>query len=328
MPTDDQTKIVKKPPTALVIGDAMVDAYLKVESAGISDEAPVIVADWIDMKRELGGMLNTAASLVTLGLSVRTISLIGDDESGQWMQQETKQTGIEATWLTVPNRPTIEKTRVISEQNDYLARLDHEQADHIPHENTYHHDLQKLIQQHLAECHVVVVSDYAKGCINQATAEMLIQSAKQANVPVLVDARPVHMPWYKGADLFTPNEAEAKKCAKQIGMDRRDYSLDEIGRHLCQSLNSPILITRGPNGMTYYAAPDTEPVEIPCATSSVPHEVQVRSTSGAGDVVMAVMADGAARGENPTDTAVRANQLVAQTLKRDGTCRLEPGDLP
>ncbi|MDE9567186.1 bifunctional heptose 7-phosphate kinase/heptose 1-phosphate adenyltransferase, partial [Xenorhabdus bovienii] len=62
------------------------------------------------------------------------------------------------------------------------------------------------IQQSLPHIGALVLSDYAKGALNQVQA--MIKLANEANVPVLIDPKGSDFERYRGATLLTPNMSE------------------------------------------------------------------------------------------------------------------------
>ena len=66
----------------LVIGDAMLDAYVSGEATRISPEAPVPVIAVTGKKFVMGGAANVAANVRAIGASAALAGVTGIDESG------------------------------------------------------------------------------------------------------------------------------------------------------------------------------------------------------------------------------------------------------
>jgi len=308
--------IVTRPRDILLVGDAMVDAYLRTEPVGISDEAPVAVLDWVGVRRTFGGMMNVAASCAACG-GVRVIGVIGDDEPGQFLREETQRCEMDAHWLH-DGRPTVEKTRVVAgDQETMLARLDVEET--TPIDDRTAEELIAAVHDTLPRCGVLLVSDYRKGAITPTVARGLLAAAKDHGVPILVDAKPESMDWFKGATLLTPNEREARLFAQQYGIECA--TTDELGKTLATTLDAAVLITRSAEGMTVF---DKAGNRLAHFDAEVDRPL---STSGAGDVVMAAIGVSMVRGKTLTEAVEAAARSVAKAIRRDGTCRIEPGDL-
>lgn len=300
----------------LVIGDAMVDAYLRTEPVGVSDEAPVAVLDYVEVRRTLGGMMNVAASCAACG-RVRVIGLIGDDEAGTFLRAESERLGMETHWFS-DGRRTIEKTRVLAGQQEaMLARIDVEITD--PVDETVARAMVDEVRRALPQCGAVLVSDYAKGALTAALARDVLAAAAQRGVPVIVDAKPQTMEWFRGAALFTPNEREARQFAARCGDECG--GIDDLGATLARSLDAPVLITRGAEGMTLFDRSGTRLVHCDAGAK------KAVSTSGAGDVVVAAVGHALGCGQALIEAVHFAAKCAASAVCREGTCRIERGEL-
>lgn len=300
----------------LVIGDAMVDAYLRTQPVGVSDEAPVAVLDYVAVQRTLGGMMNVAASCAACG-GVRVIGLIGEDEAGEFLREEAERLGMEAHWFS-DGRPTIEKMRVLAgEQEAMLARIDVEMAQAV--DEALARAMLDEVRRALPRCGAVLVSDYAKGTVTPEVARGLLAEAAEHGVPVIVDAKPQTMEWFRGAALFTPNEREARAFAALHGIECG--SIDDLGAALARALDAAVLITRGAEGMTLFDR-DGSPLAH-CDAGAV----KAVSTSGAGDVVVAAVGHAMGRGQTLVEAARFAATCAAKAVSRAGTCRIEADDL-
>lgn len=300
----------------LVVGDAMVDAYLRTQPVGISDEAPVAVLDWVGVERTFGGMMNVAASCVACG-GVRVMGVIGDDEAGRFLRYEAEAYGMEACWFS-DGRPTSEKMRVLAgEQEAMLARIDVEEPRPIGAATAA--ELLHAVRDALPNCGALLVSDYAKGTITPGVAHDLLEAANQCGVPIIVDAKPESMNWFRGATLFTPNEREARQLAHARGIECD--SIDALGNAIAKALDAAVLITRSGDGMTLFDRDGSRRSHFDAGTD------RPRSTSGAGDVVVAAIGVELGRGRTLPEAVNAAAKAVARAVLREGTCRIEPSDL-
>lgn len=67
----------------LIIGDLMVDKYIRGSVDRISPEAPVQIVDVKEEESVPGGMGNTVKNLSMLGAQISVISVVGNDSYGQ-----------------------------------------------------------------------------------------------------------------------------------------------------------------------------------------------------------------------------------------------------
>src|SRR5215211_1075355 len=97
-----------------VIGDAMLDVYLRGDVDRISPEAPVPVVRIRERKLALGGAANVANNIVTIGASCELVSAVGEDTAGATLRGMLKQVKTDTRALVSVTRPTTVKTRVVA----------------------------------------------------------------------------------------------------------------------------------------------------------------------------------------------------------------------
>src|SRR5580658_3607071 len=114
--------------SVLVIGDLMIDEYLRGTVRRISQESPVMVVEVESDEFKPGGAANVGNNLRALGARVTMAGVVGDDESGRMLRMEMAAWKIDTEGiLTDSTRPTTRKTRVIA-QNHQVLRVDREQT--------------------------------------------------------------------------------------------------------------------------------------------------------------------------------------------------------
>src|SRR5208282_5996145 len=110
----------------LVIGDVVLDRYIKGSVSRISPEAPVPIVLQEESFYTPGGAANVANNLVSLGADVTLVSKIGDDIEGGILKRELALRHIHTKGLFIDsNIDTIFKTRIIA-QHQQIVRLDRE----------------------------------------------------------------------------------------------------------------------------------------------------------------------------------------------------------
>ena len=166
----------------LVVGDVMLDRYWFGDVSRISPEAPVPVVHVTRNEDRIGGAGNVARNAAALGAQVTLLSVAGRDEAGQALRSL-----LDAETFTVhlhedPAFSTITKLRIIGRQQQ-LLRVDFETQ---PGHEVLAAKLEAYAQL-LADCDVVILSDYGKGGLTHVTR--MIELARAANKPILVDPR-------------------------------------------------------------------------------------------------------------------------------------------
>ncbi len=302
---------------ALVIGDVMLDRYLWGRVGRISPEAPVPVVKVEGRTYRLGGAANVAANLAALGCRVRLVGTKGGDNAGGRLSQLLAETGIEDHLIAlVPPRPTIVKTRVMS-QGQQLLRLDEEQSEAIsPAESKA---LLGRVMELIADASVVILSDYGKGTLDEASCSTIISSARQRLLPSLVDPKGGDWTRYNGATCITPNTSELELIAgKRL---KCEETLKEAGLQIIKALEiDRLLVTRGPKGMALFNR-NEPPMLI------VTQARDVFDVSGAGDTVIATVAAGIAAGLDWPHAAELANIAAGIVVGKVGTNPIRSDEL-
>src|SRR5436190_17374236 len=83
----------------LVVGDVMLDIYLRGSSSRISPEAPVPVVRVSEQDLALGGAANVAANIVALGAQCMLAGAVGADSAGRDLIAELNGCGIDTRGL-------------------------------------------------------------------------------------------------------------------------------------------------------------------------------------------------------------------------------------
>ena len=188
----------------LVVGDVMLDRYWFGDVSRISPEAPVPVVKVERMEERLGGAANVARNAASLGAVTALLSVVGDDEAGRSLGKLLEEGQIDAGLHVDAEIDTIVKLRVIGRQQQ-LLRIDFETP---PSHEILDAKLADF-ERRVADCDVVILSDYGKGGLTHI-AEM-IRIARAADKPVLVDPKGDEWEKYAGATVITPNRGELKQ---------------------------------------------------------------------------------------------------------------------
>ena len=115
----------------LVIGDLMVDEYIRGKVSRISPEAPVPVLDYRESEMIAGGASNVAHNLVSFGAKVNVMGTANTDKSGLWLRSHFDEIGIDYSGIiSEENRPTTVKVRYTT-KGQQLLRVDLEDTHDI-----------------------------------------------------------------------------------------------------------------------------------------------------------------------------------------------------
>lgn len=108
-----------------VVGDAMLDVYLRGDVERISPEAPVPVVRVRDRKYALGGAANVAQNVAAAGARGTLVAVVGDDDGGERLRRMLRAMGSDDGALIAIDRPTTTKTRLVA-RSQQVVRFDEE----------------------------------------------------------------------------------------------------------------------------------------------------------------------------------------------------------
>ncbi|MDD5657290.1 MAG: D-glycero-beta-D-manno-heptose-7-phosphate kinase [Elusimicrobia bacterium] len=304
-----QRLVARLPETRiLVVGDLMLDQFIRGGVSRISPEAPVPVVQVRSECFAPGGAGNVAHNLAALRARVEVVGLVGADEAGRKLVGDLSAQGIETRHVVrAPDRVTSQKCRVIAEHQQ-VVRFDRETPRPLP-EAAQARILRSLAAA-MPRAQAVLLSDYGKGVVTPRVLKAAIAGARRRGVPVTVDPKIEHFGLYRGVDCITPNTAEA-----WAGMGRRPSppALDALGWDILKRLRSrSVLITRGPDGMSLF--------ERGGRLTHIPTRArEVYDVTGAGDTVISVLTLALACRAGLRDAAALANYAAGIVVGKLGT---------
>lgn len=295
----------------LIVGDLMLDRYWKGGTGRISPEAPVPVVQVDATEDRPGGAANVALNAATLGANVTLMGLTGEDEAAQSLAEKLSASDIKCRFSAVTGFDTITKLRVIS-RNQQLLRLDFEKSfDGV--------DKSALLAEFdaaLEHTDVVVLSDYAKGCLSQPLP--FIELAKAKGKPVIVDPKGSDFSRYHGASIVTPNmdefEGACGTCSDEAEIESKAIQLrDSVGLEA-------VLVTRSEHGMSLYEHQQTA-YHLPAKAR------EVYDVTGAGDTVVSTLAVALAAGQSMKNSCLLANIAASIVVGKLGTSTVTTTEL-
>lgn len=245
-----------------VIGDAFIDVYHTGKVRGMSAEAPIPIVDIISTVQLPGGAGNVTMNVASLG---------GD-----------------VFYVEKPEQDYPRKNRLMTDEGQQLARWD---------EKDYCRPYEKVDLVPLIDADAVIVSDYAKGSINEEVIQLLRDVAQV--MPVFVDTKSDPAPWI-GADVtMFPNMEEYKRYESKYEWFPQ------------------VVLKRGAEGLAFLEFGSVV-YQLPASATNV------RSVNGAGDTVIAAFSLAALAGLSLPESMQFANTaagcVVSQSfLKRTTT---------
>ncbi|HWY73127.1 MAG TPA: D-glycero-beta-D-manno-heptose-7-phosphate kinase [Burkholderiaceae bacterium] len=294
----------------LIVGDVMLDRYWFGEVERISPEAPVPVVRISAAEERLGGAANVARNITALGARAGLLSVVGNDEPGRALAGLLRQSEVSDHLHVDAALATTVKLRVIGRRQQ-IARIDFESAPEAEALAAHFQQFQSLLDLH----DLVVLSDYGKGGLTHIVR--MIEAARVAGRPVIVDPKGDDYSRYAGATVITPNRAELREV---VGRWRDEADLERRAQKLRTELRlQALLLTRSEEGMSLYT--DEGAWSVPAQAR------EVFDVSGAGDTVIAVLGTMVAAGLTLRDAVSLANRAGGIVVGKLGTATVTYDEL-
>jgi D-beta-D-heptose 7-phosphate kinase/D-beta-D-heptose 1-phosphate adenosyltransferase len=289
----------------VVVGDVMLDRYLRGDTDRLSPEAPVPVVTIREAQAALGGAANVAANVAAIGATCVLVGIVGDDSNGRSIRAELAAQRLDDRYLlTTTGRPTTTKTRVVA-RGQQIVRID-EETDTL----LEGADLERMSRQALdalESADALLVEDYNKGALPPALIHALMGAARARGVPVVVDPKFRQFFEYRGATVFKPNRRELEAAlGAAVDLQHVNALPEALGRLHADNL----LVTK-----------DHEVTRIPSLAR------EVFDVSGAGDTVTAWVGTMLAAGATVREAALLANYAAGIEVGKAGVATVSPDEV-
>lgn len=297
-----------------ILGDAMLDVYLRGDVDRISPEAPVPVVRVRERKHALGGAANVAQNAAALGARTELIAAVGDDPAGTQLRAMLTEMGADARGLIATARPTTTKTRVVA-RGQQVVRVDEEVDSDLQGDEVAR--LEAAIDRAVGEADALVLEDYNKGVLVEPVIRRAIAAARARGIPVVVDPKYRNFFAYSGATIFKPNRRELEAAlGAAVDLEHPEALPAVLARLGAERL----LLTLSERGMALIE-PDGSIHRIPTTAR------EVFDVVGAGDTVTAYLAGMLAAGASPLEAAVIANFAAGVEVGKAGAATVSASEV-
>ncbi|MBT3907745.1 MAG: D-glycero-beta-D-manno-heptose-7-phosphate kinase [Rhodospirillaceae bacterium] len=263
----------------LCVGDLMLDRFVHGSVDRISPEAPIPILQINNEISMPGGAGNVVRNLAALGANVRFITALGNDSAGKELSVLLNSFDrVDPVLVVDTGRTTSIKTRYLA-GNQQILRADQESTEALAPELA--DTLLSEARRALKDSDLVVLSDYGKGVLSSDLIQGVIEGAREAGKPVIVDPKGHDYARYQGADLITPNLTELEG-ATHLPVTNDDEVIAAAQKLIEDHDLSAVLATRSKDGMTLVAK-DGEVTHLAAEAR------EVFDVSGAGDTVVATL---------------------------------------
>ena len=297
-----------------VVGDAMLDVYLRGDVERISPEAPVPVVRVRERKLALGGAANVAQNVAALGAGCELVAVVGADAAGATLRSMLDGIGADPRGLLEVERPTTTKTRVLA-RSQQVVRFDEEEDADLRGEEVDR--LLAVVRGAVEDADALVLEDYNKGVLVGRVIQESIAAARARGIPVVVDPKYRNFFCYSGATVFKPNRRELESALGAAVDLEHPESLPQTLRRLGVE---HLLLTLGERGMALLSS-DGQVHRVPTTAR------EVYDVVGAGDTVTAYLAAMLAAGATAREAAVIANFAAGVEVGKLGAATVTPDEV-
>jgi len=307
---------------SLVLGEAMLDTYVRGEASRLSREAPVPIVAVTGHADAPGGAANTAVNVAALGASSALVSVVGRDDEGDRLRQSLIAAGVDASGIVmVADRATLAKERILA-ADQMLVRIDRGATDPID-AATEDQVIERLIEGY-RDADLVIVSDYDYGVVTERVLATLRDLQAASPKPLIVDARDLRRYRRLHVTAVKPNYVEAISLLGEP--DQRGTRLRTA--QIASNADRLLELT----GATIVAVTvDTEGVMV-FERGAPPYRTYCRprtdaQAAGGGDTFVATLALALATGASTPEASELASTAAAIVVGRPGTATCSADDL-
>jgi len=294
-----------------IVGDVLLDVFTRGRTDRVCPDAPALVVHEREVSYRASGAALAAQPLRALGAQVHLVTVLGNDDAGGRVRHLITEDGTALSVVTA-ERPTPCKNRIIATHptaaqggGQLLLRVDREDTTDIP--ALVEADMIAAAREAIGHADAVLLSDYAKGVCTPALTRAVIDTARAAGIPVVVDPKRPDPRRYAGATMLTPNLAELAAMTRAgTGSLSTPDEIHVLAEQLrVQTESDWVVVTRDAAGLSA-AGQGGGCIEIP----SYPGDVV--DVAGAGDVLAGVLTAAlVARAAFTTDVLTRALVLAS-----------------
>jgi len=268
-----------------VIGDSILDEYITCQPLGMSQEDSTIVVTPLESSRYIGGAAIVAGHAKSLGANVDFISVIGHDDSGEFLRLGLKELGVKAHLIDDESRPTTLKQRFRSNGRS-IFRVSHLHQTAISKEKQF--ILLNKFKEVADRVDLLIFSDFNYGALPQSLVDEITSIAIEKNIMIAADSQSSsqvgNISRFKNVSLLTPTENEAR-----ISTRNNEDGLVILAEELRVLANTDnILLKLGVDGLLIHSRVSNEKVWETDQIRAMNYAA--RDVSGAGDSLLVASA--------------------------------------
>lgn len=293
-----------------VVGDTIIDSLTRCAMIGGQTKTPTMSVLYEQRTDYVGGAGIVAEHLRAAGAKVVFSTVLGDDALKDFALDELKERGVDVRPVIDSTRPTTNKNAIVVDDYRLLK------VDTLDNRSIANHVLDQLINAvKTTEADAVVYSDFRHGIFNRRTIPALVEGIP-AGVFKVADSQ-VASRWgniteFKGFDLITPNEREAR-----FALGDQDSGIRPLASSIYNAAGCKVLILKlGDRGVLACQNPDHEDLDSFFVLDSFVDRLV--DAVGAGDALLAYATLAMLVSGSPAQAAILGSMAAACECEIDG----------
>ena len=291
----------------LVIGDFILDKYVRGNVKRISPEAPSPVLNLKNFNYSLGGAGNVASNLVDQNNNVYFLTVLGNDSYAK-ISKKLLSNKIKKLIIYKQKTKTTLKTRFQMNSHQFL-RLDEEEKLNLDKNSLY--EIKKKIFS-LKNIHAIYIADYNKGLITAPLLEIVKKYVKNSKIPIFVDPKNNDLKIFKNVNFIKPNLDFLSKVTN-LNLDIKSNIKKAIRTIAIKYNISYFILTLGSKGSLTYQKKYNNFLENKAT------KVEIYDLSGAGDTFGSTFLNYFLKDKKIYESLNTANIASALAVKKIGT---------
>jgi rfaE bifunctional protein kinase chain/domain len=302
-----------------VLGDTIVDSLTQCTLAGGQAKTPTMSVLFQERQDFIGGAAIVAQHLRAAGAEVVFSTVLGEDGLKNFVLNGLAESGVEARAVIDRSRPTTNKNAIVAGGYRLLK------VDTLDNRAISVDILEKLAAA-VAEvtADAVVFSDFRHGIFNRGTIPVLVEAIPAGRFRVAdsqVASRWGNITDFKGFDLITPNEREARFALADQDSGIRPLASQVYDAARCKML----LLKLGDRGVITCRSADHEALDSFFVVDSFVDKVI--DPVGAGDALLAYATLSMLATGDPVTATIIGSMAAAVECEADGNVPVRPEDV-
>ncbi|NMM46711.1 adenylyltransferase/cytidyltransferase family protein [Rhodospirillaceae bacterium KN72] len=302
-----------------IVGDTIIDSLTNCAMIGGQTKTPTMSVLFENRTNFVGGAGIVAKHLRAAGADVHFSTVLGDDTLGRFALDDLQKAGVIVHPQIDKTRPTVNKDAFVVGGYRLLK------VDTLDNRSISDNILSQIADAVKSiNTDALIFSDFRHGIFNRRTIPRLIDSVP-SNCFKVADSQ-VASRWgniieFKGFDLITPNEREARFALADQDSPLRSLASDLYDAAGCETL----ILKIGQRGILTYISGDHKSLDSFFSIDSFADSVV--DAVGAGDGLLAYSTLAMLVNKQPVIAAILGSMAAACVCERDGNVPVTPQDV-